>query len=94
MRRIKRCRILPRLKGSINCKGKEWETEKRGDTLLVKRKAVLNERKTINRTGVRLEKGMENYSRKGVKTGGEGWEPTDGRLVRKMGINLMKRMWL
>ena len=51
MRRIKRCRILPRLKGNINCKGKEWETEKRGDTLLVKRKAVLNERKTINRTG-------------------------------------------
>ena len=37
---------------------------------------------------------MENYWRKGVKTGGEGWKPRHGRLVRKMGINLMKRMWL
>ena len=71
MRRIKRCRILPRLKGSINCKRKEWETEKRGDTLLVKRKAVLNERKTINRTGERdgklFEKGSQNWWR-GMRT--------------------------
>ena len=37
---------------------------------------------------------MDNYWRKGDKTGGEGWGPTHGRLVRKMGINLMKRMWL
>ena len=37
---------------------------------------------------------MENYWRKGVKTGGEGWGQTHGGLVRKMGNNLMKRMWL
>jgi len=43
---------------------------------------------------LRLEKGLENYWRKGVKTGGQGWGPRHGKLVRKMGINLMKRMWL
>ena len=37
---------------------------------------------------------MENYWRKGVKTGGEGRGQTHERLVRKMANNLMKRMWL
>ena len=60
----------------------------------LKGRQFLYERNTINRTGLRLEKGLENYWRKGVKTGGEGWGPRHGRLVRKMGINLMKRMWL
>ena len=60
---------------------------------MVKRKAVLNEKKN-NKYDRRLEKGVENFWRKGVKTGGGRWGPRHGRLVRKMGINLMKRMWL
>ena len=43
---------------------------------------------------MRLEKELENYWRKGVKTGGQGWGPRHGGLVKKMGINLMKIMGL
>lgn len=39
---------------------------------------------------MRLEKGLENYWRKGVKTDGQGWGPRHGGLVKKMGVNLMK----